>query len=240
MTSSIRPSAGASTGNALDNPAWESLTGTHARFADVHGRAARYQRDVAPFASVDDVHDADAWVEMGELVGPGGDVMAAAPLGIPVPSTWQQVFSLPGVQMVDTSLQAERDPDAVELGAADIPEMLDLVVRAQPGPFLARTIQLGRYVGIRRDGALIAMAGERLQPPGWTEISAVCTDADHRGQGLATRLIRDVAAGIRERGATPFLHTSAANTRAIRLYESLGFSLRSETFFQRWLTPEAP
>lgn len=81
------------------------------------------------------------------------------------------------------------------------------------------------------------MAGERLRPPGWTETSAVCTDAEHRAQGIATRLIRDVAAGIKARGATPFLHTAAANTSAIRLCESLRFSLRSETFFQQWLTP---
>ncbi len=110
--------------------------------------------------------------------------------------------------------------------------------RAQPGPFLPRTIELGRYVGIRRERKLIAMAGERLQPPGWTEISAVCTDARYCGQGFATRLVRDVAAGIRARGATAFLHTAAANTGAIRLYQSLGFTLRAETNFRRWATPE--
>lgn len=239
MTTQSGPQLGDPTAASLDNPTWASLTNAHARFADTHGRAARYQLDVAPFASVDDVHDPDAWVEMSELAGPGADVMVAAPLAIPVPSSWEQVFNLQGVQMVHTSLRAEPDPEAVDLGPADIPEMLELVARAQPGPFLPRTIQLGRYVGIRRDGLLIAMAGERLRPPGWTEISAVCTDADHRGRGLATRLIRDVAAGIRERGDIPFLHTSAVNTDAIRLYESLGFSLRSETFFQRWLTPAA-
>ena len=86
------------------------------------------------------------------------------------------------------------------LGAADVPEMLDLVERTQPGPFLARTVELGTYLGIRRDGRLVAMAGERLHPPGFTEISAVCTDAAYRGQGLATRLVRAVAAGIRRRG----------------------------------------
>ncbi|GAA2551639.1 hypothetical protein GCM10010435_22280 [Winogradskya consettensis] len=75
------------------------------------------------------------------------------------------------------------------------------------------------------------MAGERLRPPGWTEISAVCTDAAYRGRGLATRLVRAVAAGIRARGETPFLHTGAANTTAIRLYESIGFELRRSTTF---------
>jgi predicted GNAT family acetyltransferase len=90
---------------------------------------------------------------------------------------------------------------------------------------------MGTYLGIRREGELVAMAGERLHPPGWTEISAVCTDDAHRGQGLGTRLILAVAAGIRARGEIPFLHAAADNTNAIRLYESLGFRLRHRTAF---------
>jgi predicted GNAT family acetyltransferase len=119
--------------------------------------------------------------------------------------------------------------------------MLDLVGRTKPGPFLPRTVELGTYLGIRRDGALVAMAGERLHPPGWTEISAICTDEAFRGQGLATRLVHAVAAGIRERGETPFLHASADNTNAIRLYESLGFRLRrSATFLAARVPAEVP
>jgi predicted GNAT family acetyltransferase len=109
--------------------------------------------------------------------------------------------------------------------------MLDLVRRTRPGPFEKRTYLLGGYLGIRRGGALVAMAGERMHPPGWTEISAVCTDPAQRGQGLAARLTLAVAAGIRDRGDVPFLHTGADNAPAIRLYEVLGFTLRRETSF---------
>jgi predicted GNAT family acetyltransferase len=115
--------------------------------------------------------------------------------------------------------------------------MLDLVRRTKPGPFLSRTIELGNYLGIRRDGALVAMAGERLHPPGWTEISAVCTDVAFRGQGLAARLVKAVAAGIRHRGETPFLHAAGNNTNAIRLYQTLGFTLRRHTTFQQVRVP---
>ncbi len=90
---------------------------------------------------------------------------------------------------------------------------------------------MGTYLGIRRDGELVAMAGERLHPPGWTEISAVCTYERFRGRGLGTRLVLAVAAGIRERGETPLLHAAASNVNAIRLYESLGFALRRHTRF---------
>jgi predicted GNAT family acetyltransferase len=109
--------------------------------------------------------------------------------------------------------------------------MLALVERTRPGPFLPRTVELGTYLGLRSGGELVAMAGERLHPAGYTEISAVCTDEAHRGRGLATRLVLAVAHGIRQRGEIPFLHAAASNTTAIRLYESLGFRLRATVVF---------
>ena len=108
--------------------------------------------------------------------------------------------------------------------------MLALVERTRPGPFLPRTIELGTYLGVRDDGVLVAMAGERLHPPGWTEISAVCTDPAARGRGLATRLVRALVHGIRARGEQPFLHAAADNP-AIGLYESLGFRHRRGVTF---------
>jgi ribosomal protein S18 acetylase RimI-like enzyme len=109
--------------------------------------------------------------------------------------------------------------------------MLDLVARTRPGPFLPRTPELGTYLGIRRGGRLVAMAGERMHPPGWTEVSAVCTDSAYRGQGLGARLVRAVVAGVRARDESAFLHAAATNTGAIRLYESLGFRLRVRMAF---------
>jgi predicted GNAT family acetyltransferase len=81
------------------------------------------------------------------------------------------------------------------------------------------------------------MAGERLKPPGWTEISAVCTDDAWRGHGFASRLIRALVTGIRARGDTAFLHAVATNTNAIRLYEAMGFELRRRTVFRALQTP---
>ena len=109
--------------------------------------------------------------------------------------------------------------------------MLDLAARTRPGPFLPRTIEFGGYLGIRQEGVLAAMAGERFHPPGWTEVSAVCTDPKFRGQGLGTRLTLAVAASILDRGDTPFLHASADNVSAIRLYQALGFRFRRRADF---------
>jgi predicted GNAT family acetyltransferase len=104
--------------------------------------------------------------------------------------------------------------------------MLDLVAQTEPGPFLPRTIELGDYLGIRRGGALVAMAGERFRLDGWTEISAVCTEPAHRGQGLASRLVGALIAAIQLRSERVFLHVLATNTGAIRLYQELGFRIR--------------
>lgn len=219
----------ASSSHILDNPAWAALTGPHAHFAQRIGHAARYHHDVAPFHALSDEDDPRAWADLAALVGPGG---TAAVRGVTeAEAGWGVVRTGHGVQLVDTALRAEPDPETVRLGPDDVPEILDLIARTEPGPYLPRTVELGTYLGIRHQGRLVALAGERLHPPGWTEISAVCTDPDHRGRGLATRLVRAVAAGIRERGERPFLHAAAANANAIRLYESIGFTLRRRTVF---------
>ncbi|MDX3452322.1 GNAT family N-acetyltransferase [Streptomyces sp. ME02-8801-2C] len=226
-----------SSAHPLDQPALAALTGPHAHFAEWRGRIVRYPVDVTPWLALPaDLDDRD-WADLAALAGPGQDVPLLGFQGR-VPDGWEITFHAEGVQFVDDGLAAAPDPEAVELGPEDVPEMLDLVARTRPGPFLPRTVELGTYLGVRRGGALVAMAGERLHPPGWTEISAVCTDPAVRGEGLATRLILAVAHGIRARGETPFLHTAADNTNAIRLYESLGFRLRRTTAFMGARVPE--
>ena len=213
----------------LDNPVWHSLAGPHARLADTRAGAARYPVDVCPFVGLADATDQTSWDDLGDLIEPDG---AAALIGLrSVPEGWKIRWQADGFQMVGAAFHGGPDAEAVVLGEDDVDEMLDLVERTRPGPFLPRTVVMGTYLGIRREGALIAMAGERLHPPGWTEISAVCTDSRYRGQGLGTRLVGAIAAGIRARDEVPFLHVAGTNTNAIRLYESLGFGVRHATTF---------
>ncbi len=221
----------------LDNPVRASLTGPHARFAERRGAVLRYPADVCPFLALPDEPSAADWADAAALVGPGG-LLPLAAVRVPPPAGWAVEFRGEGVQMTGDSVAGPADPEAVPLGPADVPEMLDLAGRTKPGPFLLRTVEMGSYLGIRRGGTLVAMAGERLHPPGWSEISAVCTDAAWRGRGLASRLVLAVAAEIRARGETPFLHAVATNVNAIRLYEELGFRLRKSTVFSAARVPE--
>jgi len=237
-----QPEAPAASGPAgagvhpLDNPAYASLSGRHAALAERSGRVLRYPADVSPFVGMPSDPGPRDWADLARLAGPGALVPLA---GVPTrpPADWEVVSSVGGVQMVDADLDPAPDPEAVRLTLDDVPEMLALIDRTRPGPFLPRTVLLGTYLGIRREGRLVAMAGERLHPPGWTEISAVCTDPAYRGQGLATRLVHAVAHGIHARGETPFLHAAADNTTAISLYTSLGFRLRRTAPFLAVRTP---
>ncbi|MEU6019298.1 GNAT family N-acetyltransferase [Streptomyces sp. NPDC047515] len=231
--------AAAGDSHPLDNPVRAALTGPHACFAEHRGRVLRYPADVAPWVSVPQAPEAEDWADAAALAGPGGAVTITA-FREPPPDDWEITFHAEGVQLIDGGIAAAPFPEAVRLGPADVPEMLDLVARTRPGPFLPRTVELGTYLGVRREGALVAMAGERLHPPGWSEISGVCTDESVRGQGLGGGLVLAVAHEIRERGETPFLHASATNTNAVRLYESLGFVLRRRTSFLSALVPEHP
>jgi ribosomal protein S18 acetylase RimI-like enzyme len=225
--------------SSLDHPAWSSLTGVHRALAEGTGRARRYPPDVSPFAALHPDRDAQAWSDLHALVG-AGQLVAMAGQFDDVPIGWSVEFKGAGVQMVATdALRTDIAPrtDIVELGAVDAAEMVELVARTEPGPFAARTYLFGGYLGIRDEGALIAMAGERLRPSGFAEISAVCTDPAYRRKGLAAALVRAVASNIRRRGEVPFLHTAQTNVNAIRLYEALGFELRREVQFAALRSP---
>jgi ribosomal protein S18 acetylase RimI-like enzyme len=216
--------------HVLDNPGWHALTGTHASLGERVGSAARYEPDVAAFCALADDATPAAWSDLRELVGAGGSAILARN-GLSVPGGWKVEFTIPCRQMVLPDGAGDdggrpREPLLV-LELDDVPQMLALVERTRPGPFARRTIELGSYLGVRDGGTLVAMAGERMHPPGYTEISAVCTDADQRGRGLASRLIRALVRSIRQRGETPFLHLTLENDTARRLYDALGFETRA-------------
>ena len=222
---------------ALDRPIWASLTTHHADIAlrDAQGGALarRYPRDVNLFASACDDGE-PALRALADLIAPGHPVYVLQAPPIALPPGCRATRGGRGVQMLSTrdlGADGAREfarGDIVALGDADAPEMVALAQLTQPGPFLARTHTMGSFLGVRIDGRLAAMAGERMRFPGHTEVSGVCVHPDFRGRGLARRLSTVVAARIQARGDRPFLHAWADNRAAIALYETLGFVLRCE------------
>lgn len=232
----ITDTSAAPDSSMLLNVVFAALQSRHAHLAEGEGRALRYLDAVAPFAGVPDDPTEQDWYDLATLVHRTGGALLHREPGA-LPAAWgadhgidlhrMKVVQFSGAELSTGGAHAG-GPEIRELTIDDVPAMSDLVERTRPGPFRERTIELGGYLGIWRDGALAAMAGERFSAPaddgrGWTEVSALCTDPAFRGQGLATSLIRAVAARIRARGDEVFLHVVDTNTGAVALYEQIGF-----------------
>jgi predicted GNAT family acetyltransferase len=213
----------------LDRPVWSSLHSRQASLAIVAEGARRFAPAFGMFAALDD-DSAVSRQSLGRLVQVHGEAALVEPQAPP---------AIPGTTVVSTALcwqmaaraltPADAAPfEMLPLDEADAPQMLALATLTRPGPFFARTHELGDFVGVKIGGRLVAMAGERMKPAGFTEVSGVCTHPDHRGRGYAAGLMRHVAGRILARGETPFLHAYASNTGAIGLYETLGFAFRHE------------
>ncbi|MFZ5668638.1 MAG: GNAT family N-acetyltransferase [Pseudomonadota bacterium] len=218
------------TDHPLDRPVLAMLTGRRQRpLALVDGGARRLDPAYGVFAAVDD--DAPASLAaLARLVRETGDAALVEPFAAPAVAGLAVRSQAACVQMVMERLVPAAAPDfeIVDLTRADAPAMFALATLTRPGPYLARTNELGDFVGVKREGVLVAMAGERMKPDGFTEVSGVCTHPDHRGRGYAAALMRTVMGRIAGRGETPFLHAYADNAVAIGLYETLGFRARRE------------
>jgi predicted GNAT family acetyltransferase len=215
--------------NVLDNPAWSALSTTQASFAEGDNFAKRYPSDVVPFAALSEQSTASL-DSLARLLGPGGVagvILEALPDGS---RGWSVIRTLRCAQMIWPNGAEASEESSIrkieELGKSHVDEMLALVRLTKPGPFEKRTCELGSYLGIREAGQLVAMAGERFRPLGYTEISAVCTHPEYQGHGYASALISALVSKIIARREIPFLHVIEDNVSAIRLYLKLGFETR--------------
>jgi ribosomal protein S18 acetylase RimI-like enzyme len=215
-----------SAAHPLDHAIWRALTSRNRNVAEGDHLALRYLAPIAPFAATIDVTNASFQSLLALL--PEGDQIALFTLEEITPPSSFVVIERGNVdQMVlDIPLAQAGTVPVVRLEARDVSDMLALVEATHPGPFGPRTIELGEYIGVRRQGMLVAMAGERMRLDGFTEISAVCVHPSCRGQGLAAELINTLARSLASRGETSFLHVFDSNRAAIELYLKLGFVLR--------------
>jgi predicted GNAT family acetyltransferase len=222
-------------GHPLDKLIWTALTTRQAHLSEGDERARRFQTDIGPFAATADLSEA-AVASLAAIIPADGDISLLEPSPPTAPTNVEVTFTAPGVQMITRAFARSPDKDLpIEpLGDADADEMLALALLTRPGPFRTRTHTLGRFIGIRDNGRLIAMAGERLQADEFIEISGVCTHPDYRSRGYGAALLTTVGQRILNEGKTPFLHAYASNTGAIALYRSLGFQHRCGVVHAVW------
>lgn len=213
--------------SVLDNPAWHALNGRHADLAQRHGPILRYPSDVSPFAAFETAGDMAA---LPDALGEGETAVIWWPQELDAPAGLDLLVRFPILQMAAFDFRRETIEAAEVMTEADVPAMIELTTLTKPGPFTTRTRDFGHYVGVRDQGRLIAMAGERMKPGNFTEISAICTHPDYQGRGLARRLTQIIGNRIVAAGQVPFLNVLPDNAPARALYGKLGFTLRRQMF----------
>lgn len=211
----------------LDNPIWQALCTRNSAFSLGGDQAKYFRRDIAAFAGMKQNSQSD-FENLYDLATFDGPVILFTPGEILIPQGWKHLVSRSVLQMVYTQrhVPAAGNHKLVCLAEKDIPSMLELTALTNPGPFFPRTMDFGNYRGIFDGDRLVAMAGQRLQLTGYTEISAVCTRPDYAGRGYAAALLKDQIQIIKAASCIPFLHVYPDNISACKLYEKLGFHTR--------------
>ena len=208
----------------LDNPVWHALNGPHQHWAQRQGDLLWYPQDLAPFFAVPS-SDTRLDPDLPRRLGLRGSAYLAGVLPDDWPQGWRVHSRSEILQMTYAGGTPLWEPSAhVLLGPAERPAMNELAAIAFPDYFRARSAELGTFIGIQERGRLVSMAGERMALPGMQEISGICTHPRFTGRGYAGGLTRALIRRHRELGLHSFLHVSAANVGARRLYESLGFA----------------
>ena len=215
--------------NVLDNPVWHALISGNQQLAHGTERVKFFADDVSPFVGFESP-DRPAFEVLRALVPAGRRLGVMSPVALLIPPQWQVLRRISVMQMVQAhpATAPLTEPALVTLGSEHVPAMLALTKRLNPGPFFSNTIAFGHYKGVFVGDELVAMAGQRLHPAPYTEISAVCTHPEYLGRGYASHLMRYQAHRIRAAGGIPFLHVKTDNATAIKVYRALGFMVRSE------------
>jgi predicted GNAT family acetyltransferase len=210
----------------LDHPIWTALTTTQQALAEGDARARRYPIEVTPFADMPDL-SAENFAALGALMSPTDIAVLFTLEAVKAPAEFKVTLADTGEQLIGTPIETPANGvDIVTLGVDDVPAMIELTTLTKPGPFYARTHELGTFLGIRVDGQLVAMAGERMKPAQYTEMTAVCVHPSHRGRGYGQMLLSAVSRQIVSRGEIPFLHVFTSNHSAIALYRRQGMEIR--------------
>jgi predicted GNAT family acetyltransferase len=210
----------------LDHPIWSALTSRQQGLAEGGAQARRYPSAIAPFAATAD-SSAESFAALHALMSPTDQIALFTLDPVTAPAEFKMLRATTGEQMIGTPVETpSHAADIITLGAADVPAMMELTKLTKPGPFNLRTRELGTFLGIRIDGQLVAMIGERMKTADYTEMTAVCVHPDHRGRGYAQHLLGTIARQIAARGEIPFLHVFSDNDSAIALYRRQGMEIR--------------
>lgn len=212
----------------LDNPIYHALTSAHQSISKGTAEVKYYIEAIAAFAGLKD--NSIANLDTLYQISPAESVFVVfSKTPLQLTEKWKLLTYIDMYQLVydRKEIPVIGDQKWIALSEKDVQEMKALVELTKPGPFLDRTIEFGDYIGIFDQDQLVAMAGHRFNPSPYREISAVCTHPDHLGKGYAFAVLQEQIKRILQRDEIPFLHVRNDNDGAVKLYQKLGFVIRT-------------
>jgi len=218
--------------HVLDNPVWNALISGNSHLCHGDDRVKYFDKEVSPFAAFEKLSNEKLDL-LYDILSVKRPALIVTPVEVEIPEKWKVLRAMKGLQMVHEADQVlnEVSADLVPLTTEHAPQMFALAKLTNPGPFELRTLEFGHYHGIFDGDQLVAMAGQRLHPFNYAEVSAVCTHPDYLGKGYARQLLIHHINRIKADGNIAFLHVRNDNERAIKVYESLGFATRIRIYF---------
>lgn len=219
----------------LDNPAWHSLNEYHKDFAVDYDGSTFYDPAYCVFGGFININSTEKALGAYSLLADNFYIVGDKPV---FDNTVQLNKELICNQMLpDKPVEIEITQTITLLETAvQKKELFELVNLVQPGYFKNKTVDLGSYYGIYKEGQLMAATGERMKMNRYTEVSAVVTHPEHAGKGYAKQLVAYTSNKIFDENKTPYLHVAETNTGAIGLYEKLGYRTRRKISFWHFLT----
>ena len=213
----------------LDNPVWHSLNEVHKKYSLTFNNMKCYQVDYCPFGGYENNNLVSKYIDEYANLIDNFFIVGEKPGYSQSLSLKKELVCL---QMVlDHKIDIEIQEEIVHLNDAYDKELSDLVNLVQPGYFKSKTILLGDYYGIFKNGLLVSVTGERMKMNDFSEVSAVVTHPGHIGKGYARQLIAHTINKISDENKVPYLHVAETNTGAIKLYDKLGFITRRKISF---------
>jgi predicted GNAT family acetyltransferase len=216
----------------LDNPVFNALSTGDSHLGTGTEHVKYFDKEVSPYAGIKDEYQ-NGFEDLHQLLPAGRNILYATRTKISEPVGWKMIAEIEGLQFVFDSAKSivHNEVDLVPLDHKHVNEMIALAKLTKPGPFDNRTIEFGSYFGIFENEKLVAMTGQRLHVPGFSEVSAVCTHPLNIGKGYAGILLEHQIDMICRSGKRPFLHVRSDNDRAISLYERTGFKVNGPMNF---------
>lgn len=224
--------------DTLANPVWQALNTVQQHMNAGTEQLAYYAADIAPFAGMNNWDETS--IRFFEHSLPSGRRFSLMQEeNVALPASLQLHFSVPLYQMVCVAFQPSFQHHILQpLTEAHVPQMLELTSLTKPGPFFTHTLQFGGYIGVFDGERLVAMGGERLKVPGFTEVSAICTHPQYRAQQMAKHILSALCQRILQRGEIPFLHSLTTNESALNVYQQLGFRPNRTIFYAMLEKPQ--